>query len=108
MKVIINWEKVKHLMIDRHFQSYAQLARKAGINKNTMGRPGPFSSITLGKLAECLDCDPCVLMMVQEKGNVPIPPAQLLPTPPVPLTDEDREWGKFQDSARKLGYKESE
>jgi hypothetical protein len=83
MKVIINWIEVRHLMIDRGIQSYAQLAKKAGVNKNTMGRPGPFSSTTLGKLAECLVCDPCSLILVQEKKGAPITPAQLMPEPAV-------------------------
>lgn len=85
MRTTINWQEVRHLMIDKGIQSYAQLARRADINKNTMGRVGPFSSPTLDRLATCLECDPCKLIKVDDDD----PPTDDLPIePPAPKASD--------------------
>lgn len=81
MNITLNRTAIRHLMIDRGITSFAQLADMAGINKNTMGRTGPFNSTTLGKLCEALDCEPLDILSVSREKRTPPPTSAEHPPP---------------------------
>lgn len=60
----INWNKIRHLMVDKGIRSDAQLARGAGVHPNTMGKVGGFRSETVDRIAKFLGCSPFELISV--------------------------------------------
>lgn len=60
----IDWNKIRHYMIDKGIRSDAQLARSANVHPNTMGKPGSFRSDTVDRIAKFLGCNPLDLIMV--------------------------------------------
>lgn len=60
----IDWNKIRHRMIDRGIRSDSQLARGAGVHPNTMGKVGGFRSETIDRIAAFLECSPFDLIEI--------------------------------------------
>lgn len=62
----INWNEIRHRMIERGIRNQSQLTRVAGIHANAFKQDGAFLSDTLDKIAHVLGCDPRELIMLEE------------------------------------------
>jgi DNA-binding Xre family transcriptional regulator len=59
----INWKEIKILMAKKEIETFAELAVRAGVHKNTLNRrKTSFISTTVDRLAAHLDCDPVALI----------------------------------------------
>lgn len=89
MKVMrIDWTKIRVKMAERNVRSVARLSAGAGVHQNTVYNDGPFTSATLDRIADFLDCDPREFIALVDEESEPPPPA---PPPPATRSLRDRQ-----------------